>query len=114
MGQPLSNDKETERARKTETTILEPQSEASIPGNGQKREFLLTPAWPTHTRFDGDTSDSVNYLMRERPLGWLEESSKLEDMESAGCSPHLLDANIIWPVKFRLINRDTVLPSQVR
>ena len=43
----------------------------------------------------------------------MEEFSKLESMTSASASPHLLTSNIIWPVKFRLINRDTVLPSQV-
>ena len=50
--------------------------------------------------------------MRERPVGWLEELSKLEDMGAAQFSPHLLISET-WPVKFRLINRDTVLPSQV-
>ena len=52
------------------------------------------------------------YLMRERPVGWLEELSKLEDMKAAAAAPHLLISKN-WPVKFRLINRDTVLPSQV-
>ena len=51
--------------------------------------------------------------MRERPVGWLEEFSKLEGMAAAAASPHLLTSNIIWPVKFRLINKDTVLPGQV-
>ena len=32
-------------------------------------------------------------------------------MQSAVTSPHLLDSKS-WPVKFRLINRDTVLPGQ--
>ena len=32
-------------------------------------------------------------------------------MGEAGASPHLLDSKS-WPVKFRLINRDTVLPGQ--
>ena len=74
---------------------------------------LNCPTWPTHTRYNGDTNDHENYLMRERFVGWLEEFYKLEDMTSAQFSPHLLTSNIIWPVKFRLINRDTVLPSQV-
>ena len=74
---------------------------------------LNCPTWPTHTRYDGNTNDYANYLMRERFVGWLEEFSKLEDMRAASASPHLLTSNIIWPVKFRLINRDTVLPSQV-
>ena len=74
---------------------------------------LNCPTWPTHTRFNGDSSNYQNYLTRERYVGWLEEYSKLESMTSAGAQPHLLTSNIIWPVKFRLINRDTVLPSQV-
>ena len=74
---------------------------------------LNCPTWPTHTRFNGSSTDYAYYLMRERPVGWLEEISKLEDMGAAGARPHLLTSNIIWPVKFRLINRDTVLPSQV-
>ena len=49
--------------------------------------------------------------MREAPVGWLEEYSKLEDMREVAASPHLLDSKS-WPVKFRLINRDTVLPGQ--
>ena len=36
--------------------------------------------------------------MRMRPLGWLEEFSKLEVMASAASSAHLLTSNIIWPV----------------
>ena len=49
--------------------------------------------------------------MREVPVGWLEEFSKVESMNEAQASPHLLDSKS-WPVKFRLINRDTVLPGQ--
>ena len=45
-------------------------------------------------------------------MGCLEELSKLEDMSAAANSPHLLTCES-WPVKFRLINRETVLPSQV-
>ena len=74
---------------------------------------LNCPTWPTHTRYDGSPDDYANYLMRERPVSWLEEFSKLESMANIGASYHLLTSNIIWPVKFRLINRDTVLPSQV-
>ena len=46
-------------------------------------------------------------------MGWLEELSKLENMTTAAASPQVLTAKS-WPVKFRLINRDTVLPSQVK
>ena len=49
--------------------------------------------------------------MREQPVGWLQERSKLEMMSSAASSYHLLTSKS-WPVKFRLINRDTVLPGQ--
>ena len=49
--------------------------------------------------------------MMERPVGWLEELSKLENMSAAATSPHLLVSKN-WPVKFRLINRNTVLPGQ--
>ena len=68
---------------------------------------LNCPTWPTHARFDG----SLGPVRREVPLGWLEEHSKLEDMTVVATSPHLLDSKS-WPVKFRLINRDTVLPGQ--
>ena len=74
---------------------------------------LNCPTWPTHTRFNGSREDYAHYLLRDRFVGWLEEFSKLECMTSAADSPHLLTPDIIWPVKFRLINRDTVLPSQV-
>ena len=74
---------------------------------------LNCPTWPTHTRFDGSTNNAENYLMREQPVGWLEELSKLEDMGAAAALPHLLPSGLTWPVKFRLINRNTVLPSQV-
>ena len=50
--------------------------------------------------------------MDKYPVGWLEEHSKLETMTAAAASPHLQTLKT-WPVKFRLINRDTVLPSQV-
>ena len=35
----------------------------------------------------------------------------MENIAEARASPHLLDKKS-WPVKFRLINRDTVLPGQ--
>ena len=44
-------------------------------------------------------------------MGWLEEISKMEDMEGAAASFHLLISKS-RPMKFRLINRDTVLPGQ--
>ena len=47
-----------------------------------------------------------------RPVGWLEELSKLENMELARGIPDLLGAES-WQVKMRILNRDTVLPRQV-
>ena len=61
---------------------------------------------------DGSVNDAADYLMREQPVGWLEELSKLESLVGGASSPHLLTCKS-WPVKFRLINRETVLPSQV-
>ena len=73
---------------------------------------LNCPTWPTHTVYDGNVINATQYLMREQPVGWLEELSKLEGLEAAGGSDHLKTSKN-WPVKFRLVNRDTVLPSQV-
>merc|ERR1719234_879795 len=73
---------------------------------------LNCPTWPTHTRFNGSTANASDYLIRELPVGWLDEFSKLESMTAAQATPHLLTSKS-WPVKFRLINKHTVLPSQV-
>ena len=53
-------------------------------------------------------------LARVRPVGWLEERSKLEDMGDASLRncPHLIGAES-WQVKMRMINQDLVLPRQV-
>ena len=73
---------------------------------------LNCPTWPTHTRYNGNTFNAELYLLQEQPVGWLEELSKLEDMAAAASSAHLLTSKS-WPVKFRLINRNMVLPGQV-
>ena len=73
---------------------------------------LNCPTYPTYTRYSGESDDAFQYLMREQPLGWLEEASKLEEMTSAASFGHVLKSKN-WPVKFRLINKDTVIPSQV-
>ena len=52
------------------------------------------------------------FLNRVKPVGWVEEFYKLEDMTGAQSMPHLLGADS-WQVKMRMINRDTVLPRQV-
>ena len=70
------------------------------------------PTIPTCTRYDGGPNEVKNYLANVRPVGWLEEWSKLEDMESAAASRHLIGAES-WQVKMRMINRELVLPRQV-
>ena len=61
---------------------------------------------------NGSLDYAVAQLEEKRPVGWLEEFSKLEDMGITRFSPHLMNSKS-WPVKFRLINRDNALPSQV-
>ena len=73
---------------------------------------LTVPTFPTDTKYDGRVEEVRSYLRRVRPVGWLEEMSKLQDMRGAAKSPHLIDPSS-WQVKMRLINRTTVLPSQV-
>ena len=73
---------------------------------------LNCPTWPTYTSFDGSMDYAVAQLEEKRPVGWLEEFCKLEDMGITRFSPHLMNSKS-WPVKFRLINRDNALPSQV-
>merc|ERR1719397_1704896 len=72
---------------------------------------LNCPTWPTYTKFSGNCKDAQTYLIKEHPVGWLEEFSKLEMMTEAAVSAHLLTLKS-WPVKFRLINRNTVFSSQ--
>ena len=74
---------------------------------------LNVPTIPCETPYDGSIVDIEKYLKKERPVNWLEELSKLEDMAMAGHNNRTIEKND-WPVKFRMINRDTVLPRQVR
>ena len=71
------------------------------------------PTVPCGTRYDGSITDISAYLIKERPVKWLEELSKLEGMSQAGHNFRTVTKDD-WPVKFRMINRDTVLPRQVR
>ena len=52
------------------------------------------------------------YLRKNKPVNWVEEDSKLVAMTEAQVNPYNIDQDD-WPIKFRLINRDTVLPRQV-
>ena len=73
---------------------------------------LNVPTIPTSTPYRGQVAEVKKYLKSARPVNWLEEFSKLEDLGGAGASPHLIGAES-WQVKMRRINRDTVLPRQV-
>ena len=46
----------------------------------------------------------------ERPVGWMEEIAKLQDLSGSYVKPEVTN----WPVKFRLISPGVVLPRQVR
>ena len=70
------------------------------------------PTIPTCTRYDGKNGAVHDYLMRFKPVGWVEELSKVEDMHHAITSPNLIGEDS-WHVKMRMINRDFVLPRQV-
>ena len=70
------------------------------------------PTIPTSTRYDGSIYGVGRFLMRVKPVGWVEEFNKLEDMIHVFSMPHLIGADS-WQVKMRMINRDTVLPRQV-
>ena len=73
---------------------------------------LNSPSVPCQTSYDGVIDEIVQFLEEKRPVNWIEEISKLESMDEIA-----LDSNIgkfDCPVKFRMINADTVLPRQVR
>ena len=57
--------------------------------------------------YTGGIGDYRSFLTRTRPVGWRDEVAKLQNMESASAT----DATRSCRVK--LINMDTVLPSQV-
>ena len=92
---------------------MKPVQFFSVPDNVKSTNYDRTPSTvPTTTPYDGDIYDVEKYLVRERPVGWLEERSKLEHMQAAGLSPHLIGQDS-WQIKMRQINRDTVIPRQV-
>eukprot|EP00090_Calanus_glacialis_P042839 TRINITY_DN7592_c0_g1_i4.p1 TRINITY_DN7592_c0_g1~~TRINITY_DN7592_c0_g1_i4.p1 ORF type:complete len:1248 (+),score=293.70 TRINITY_DN7592_c0_g1_i4:101-3844(+) len=72
---------------------------------------LNVPTIPSSTSYDGSVGKARIYLEDKRPVDWLEESTKLEDMQVAEKSPYMLGQEA-WQIKMRLINRDTVLPRQ--
>ena len=71
------------------------------------------PTIPTCTRYDGGIDEVSQYLIRDKPVGWLEELGKLENLGSVGFPFHLIGAESWQQVKMRMLNRDLVLPRQV-
>ena len=74
---------------------------------------LNVPTVPCGTPYNGAINEISVYLLTEKPVNWLEENKKLEAMETADINFGNLKQDS-WPVKFRLINKDTVLTRQVR
>ena len=58
--------------------------------------------------YDGQISDYKRFLTSNTPVGWRDEVAKLQSMESKGG----IDA--MRSCRVKMINMDTVLPSQVR
>ena len=57
--------------------------------------------------YNGGIIDYKSFLTRTRPVGWRDEVAKLQSMTSAGGSETIRSCRV------KLINMDTVLPSQV-
>ena len=70
---------------------------------------LNVPTVPCGTPYDRGVTEIQQYLYSERPVIWIEESSKLELMRNAANNA-LNQGQNDWPIKFRMINRDKVLP----
>ena len=61
------------------------------------------------TKYNGEITSIINYLESQRPVGWLEEISKLQDLSGSWAKPGVTN----WPIKFRQISPEVVLPRQV-
>ena len=70
---------------------------------------LCVPTFPCTTKYSGEITSIINYLDAERPVGWMEEITKLQDLSGSYHKPNMTN----WPVKFRLISPGVVLPRQV-
>ena len=70
---------------------------------------LCVPTFPCTTKYSGEITSIINYLEAERPVGWIEEVSKLQDLSGSYAKHNMTN----WPVKFRLISPEVVLPRQV-
>ena len=56
--------------------------------------------------YNGGIDDHKSFLTRTRPVGWRDEVAKLQDMGASGGTG-------IRSCRVKLVNMDTVLPSQV-
>ena len=70
---------------------------------------LSVPTFKTSNTedFDGHSNDYMFWLGRNKPSGWREEVEKLDYMSAS------IDNGAEKFIKIRMINRDTVVPSQV-
>ena len=59
--------------------------------------------------YDGTVAAYKSFLTRTRPMGWRDEVAKLQDMIAASAS----GTDAIRSCRVKLVNMDTVLPSQV-
>ena len=57
--------------------------------------------------YDGGITAYRSFLTRTRPVGWRDEVAKLQDMIAASTT------DAIRSCRVKLVNMDTVLPSQV-
>ena len=57
--------------------------------------------------YDGHTDDYARHLFNTRPQGWLQELHKLENMTAAD------DPRVVRCSRVKLVNKNTVIPSQV-
>ena len=67
---------------------------------------LNVPTLPCKTKYGGGIKAIVEYLETERPVGWVEELSKLQDMSASFVKPKKS-----WPIKFPKISPNAVLSS---
>ena len=61
--------------------------------------------------FDGNSVEYDKYLTRERPVGWREEQKKLDyTIQNTYLKD---DKGLDTFIKIKMVNRDTMIPSQV-
>ena len=58
--------------------------------------------------YDGSYNDYAQHLFKTRPRGWLQELHKLENMTAVGGDPRVVRCS-----RVKLVNKNTVIPSQV-